>query len=188
MNDFLYSVILPRGFAICFSARSRFDAVAIEEIIVLVGGMCNNPHRNTLEIFRPTLIEERHEETGACSDRLQVPKDPRYNHCTAVLNGKIYFIGGKQQDESMNLKKCKFMFCFMLLPFILRHCCWVVSYSDVFCCPVLCCTVLYCTVLCCIVMCCIALYCTVLYCTVLYCVVLYCTVLSCAVPCCAPLR
>lgn len=75
--------------AICllFTARCRFDAVTIGEIVYFVGGMCNDPHKTTLELYCPTMTVE---PVG-----LPAPKLPRYDHCTAVLDGKIYFIGGK---------------------------------------------------------------------------------------------
>ena len=69
------------------TARCRFDAVSIGDIVYFVGGMCNDPYQNTLELYCPTMAVE--------PVKLPAPKLPRYDHCTAVLDGKIYFIGGK---------------------------------------------------------------------------------------------
>ena len=72
------------------SARCRFDAVSIGDIVYFAGGMCNDPHQNTLEMYCPSTTAE--------SVQLPAPKLPRYDHCTTVLDGKIYFIGGKSND------------------------------------------------------------------------------------------
>ena len=63
------------------------------------GGMCNDPHQNTLEMYScPTTTVE--------SVQLPAPKLPRYDHCTTVLDGKIYFIGGKSNDIYNSNVKC----------------------------------------------------------------------------------
>ena len=68
------------------SARCRFDAVSIGNIVYFVGGMCDDPHKNSLEMYCPSMSME--------PVKLATPKLPRYDHSTALLNGKIYFIGG----------------------------------------------------------------------------------------------
>ena len=88
ITHFLYFTMLSSG-------RSHFDAVHVGETVYFVGGLCNDSHRNTLEIYCRSPTEQNQVENSLCSTQLSAPMQPRYDHCTAVLNGKIYFIGGK---------------------------------------------------------------------------------------------
>ncbi len=53
--------------------------------------MCSDPHQNTLEMYYPSMAIE--------PVKMSAPKLPRYDHCTTVLDGKIFFIGGKLNDK-----------------------------------------------------------------------------------------
>ena len=55
--------------------------------------MCIDPHRNTLEKFHVNGESSKNDLNN--SEALALPKQPRYDHCTVVLDDKIYFIGGK---------------------------------------------------------------------------------------------
>ncbi|XP_028417683.1 kelch-like protein 18 [Dendronephthya gigantea] len=79
--------------AMC-EARCRFDAVSVGDVVYFVGGMCNDPHQKTLEMYYPNLAENEEENDRMEQVQTPSPKLPRYDHCSTVLDGKIYFIGG----------------------------------------------------------------------------------------------
>lgn len=87
-------------------SRSHFDAVHLGETVYFVGGLCNDSHRNTLEIYCRSPTEQNQVENSLCSTQLSAPTQPRYDHCTAVLNGKIYFIGGSRGHSVLKTVEC----------------------------------------------------------------------------------
>lgn len=82
---------------LCLSARCRFDAVSVGDIVYFVGGMCNDPHQKTLEMYYPNLPVNKEENHRMEQVQTPSPKLPRYDHCTTVSDGKIYFIGGSER-------------------------------------------------------------------------------------------
>ena len=109
ITHFLYFTMLSSG-------RSHFDAVHVGETVYFVGGLCNDSHRNTLEIYCRSPTEQNQVENSLCSTQLSAPMQPRYDHCTAVLNGKIYFIGGKYSAVLCCAMLCC---CYLLLSILL---------------------------------------------------------------------
>ena len=164
------------------SGRSHFDAVHVGETVYFVGGLCNDSHRNTLEIYCRSPTEQNQVENSLCSTQLSAPTQPRYDHCTAVLNGKIYFIGGKCCVVSRRVVSCCVVLCRVASCRVVSSCC-VASCRVVSCCVVLCCVVSCRVVLCRVVLCCVVSRRVVLCCVVSCCVVSYCVVSCCVVSC-----
>ena len=121
ITHFLYFTMLSSG-------RSHFDAVHVGETVYFVGGLCNDSHRNTLEIYCRSPTEQNQVENSLCSTQLSAPTQPRYDHCTAVLNGKIYFIGGKYSAVlCCAVLRCVALRCVELRCVVLC-CCYLYSY------------------------------------------------------------